>query len=98
MSLPNSDKKPQVLIVDDVPANIEMLAQLLRGQYLVRVATNGERGLEIVFLAFHDIRNACFLGIMLRGIPVSGITWFFENSASRKPWFFEFMLCGSRAS
>ena len=34
-------KKPVVLVVDDTIANIRILDDLLRGEYTVRVATNG---------------------------------------------------------
>ena len=36
-----------VLIVDDVPANIQVLAEALRGECKVRVATSGEEGLQV---------------------------------------------------
>jgi two-component system sensor histidine kinase/response regulator len=36
-----------ILVVDDVPENIEVLAELLRADYEVKVATSGERALEI---------------------------------------------------
>lgn len=41
------DNKPVILIVDDSPANIQALAQLLAGDYQIKVATNGLRCLEI---------------------------------------------------
>ena len=37
-------KKPVVLVVDDTIANIRILDDLLRGEYTVRVATNGATG------------------------------------------------------
>ena len=37
-----------ILIVDDMPANIKILGQLLRSQYDIRIATGGERALAIV--------------------------------------------------
>jgi serine phosphatase RsbU (regulator of sigma subunit) len=39
--------KPRILIVDDTPANIKILADLLRKDYLLSVATNGADALEI---------------------------------------------------
>ena len=40
--------KQSILIVDDTPDNIELLAQILKGEYRVRVASNGEKALQIV--------------------------------------------------
>ena len=33
--------KPRILVVDDTPANIKILADLLRKDYLLSVATSG---------------------------------------------------------
>ena len=43
------NKVQTILIVDDVAANISILAELLRPKYKIRVATNGEKALEIAF-------------------------------------------------
>lgn len=40
--------KPVVLIADDVPANIHQLAQLLKDDYRIKVATDGRRCLDLV--------------------------------------------------
>ncbi|MEG2173091.1 MAG: two-component system response regulator [Desulfovibrionaceae bacterium] len=40
-------KKPIILIVDDTPANIRILTELLRTDYTIRVATNGEIALHL---------------------------------------------------
>ena len=42
-----ADDKPLILIVDDTPANIQVLADALRGDYRVKVATNGPTALEL---------------------------------------------------
>ncbi len=42
-------KKQTILIVDDVPANIDVLAELLRSKYKIRAATSGEKALKISF-------------------------------------------------
>lgn len=39
--------KPVVLVVDDAPANIQVLASCLKDDYQVKVATNGARCLEL---------------------------------------------------
>ncbi|AGA27824.1 PP2C family protein-serine/threonine phosphatase [Singulisphaera acidiphila] len=41
--------KPRILVVDDTPANIKILADLLRRDYLLSVATSGPDALEIAF-------------------------------------------------
>jgi diguanylate cyclase (GGDEF)-like protein len=43
----NETGLPRVLVVDDEPANIHVLADALRGLYDVRFATGGERALEL---------------------------------------------------
>jgi diguanylate cyclase (GGDEF)-like protein len=42
-----TDEKPLILIVDDTPANIQVLADGLRADYRVKVATNGPTALEL---------------------------------------------------
>jgi len=42
-------KQQSVLIVDDAKANIDVLAELLRSDFKIRVATNGKKALEIAF-------------------------------------------------
>ena len=42
--------KPVILIVDDVPSNIQMLAGILKEEYKIKVAINGERALELSVL------------------------------------------------
>ena len=43
------EKKHTVLIVDDEPGNITVLAELLGSEYYIRVATTGTKALEIAF-------------------------------------------------
>lgn len=43
----SSQVKPVVLIVDDAPANIQVLASCLKDDYQIKVATNGARCLEL---------------------------------------------------
>ena len=40
--------KPSILIVDDTPTNIQVLAETLRADYRIKVATNGQAALDIV--------------------------------------------------
>jgi len=39
--------KPVILLIDDMPANIQVLAAYLKDDYLIKVAINGERGIEL---------------------------------------------------
>lgn len=39
--------RQSILVVDDTPDNLELLAQTLKDEYRVRVATNGEKALQI---------------------------------------------------
>lgn len=42
-------QKPTVLLADDSPHNIELLSRVLGADYRLKVATSGERALEIVY-------------------------------------------------
>jgi putative two-component system response regulator len=42
-----SSAKPAVLVVDDIPENVSLLGTLLKGDYTVKVANNGEKALRI---------------------------------------------------
>jgi diguanylate cyclase (GGDEF)-like protein len=44
----NEGKKPLILIVDDTPTNIQVLAESLRAEYRVRVAGSGKAAFEII--------------------------------------------------
>jgi len=49
MSMANEkDLKKTVLVVDDAPANIQVVNSILQGAYKVRIATNGAKALELV--------------------------------------------------
>ena len=50
MTAPNKSGpgKETILIVDDTPTNIQILAQALRNSYAIKVAANGAAALEIV--------------------------------------------------
>lgn len=42
-----SDTKPVILVVDDTPEHIQIIANVLQEEYVVKAATSGERGLQI---------------------------------------------------
>ncbi len=47
MSTLDFTQKPTVLVVDDTPDNLSLVSSLLRDDYIVRVANNGEKALRI---------------------------------------------------
>jgi response regulator RpfG family c-di-GMP phosphodiesterase len=42
-----ADSKNTVLIVDDSPANIQVVNSILKDIYKIRIATNGAKALEL---------------------------------------------------
>ncbi|QSF46728.1 response regulator [Paenibacillus tianjinensis] len=59
------DSRPVILVIDDTPDNITLLSGLLKEQYKVKVATNGEKGMQIAKAAPPDL---ILLDIMLPGM------------------------------
>lgn len=59
-------QKPTILVVDDTPANLSLMASLLKGRYRVKVANNGERGLEYARMTPHP--DLILLDIMMPGL------------------------------
>jgi len=47
MDIQQPPRKPTVLVVDDTPDNLSLVSGLLRDDYIVRVANNGEKALRI---------------------------------------------------
>jgi putative two-component system response regulator len=47
MSMGKSNDKPTLLVVDDTPENIDVLSGVLRAEFKVKAALNGERALKI---------------------------------------------------
>src|SRR5574343_84684 len=58
--------KQCILIVDDNPENIDLLSEVLREEYRIRVATSGERALKIVYS--DEPPDLILLDIMMPGI------------------------------
>lgn len=50
-----SAQLPSILAVDDTPANLSLLANLLRDQYQVRVANSGQKALDLAFAEPPDL-------------------------------------------
>ncbi len=47
----SEDNKKVVLVVDDAPANIRVVNEILRDSYKVRIATNGAKALELATMS-----------------------------------------------
>ncbi|OQY43772.1 MAG: hypothetical protein B6240_11735 [Desulfobacteraceae bacterium 4572_87] len=63
----NSEKgREEILIVDDIQANIRILGQLLRERYHIRIATSGEKALAIA--ASENPPDLVLLDIMMPGM------------------------------
>ena len=58
--------KPTILVVDDTPDNITLLCGLLGDQYKNKVATNGQKALQIAFADPHP--DLILLDIMMPGM------------------------------
>jgi phosphoserine phosphatase RsbU/P len=62
----NKDEKKTVLVVDDAPANIQVVNSILKDTYKVRIATNGEKALELVKTAPRP--DLILLDVMMPGM------------------------------
>lgn len=61
-----SENKPVILVVDDTPANIQILQEILTPSYKVKVATNGEKALRLA--KGDDPPDLILLDIMMPGM------------------------------
>jgi two-component system, sensor histidine kinase and response regulator len=63
--LPDSIKRPRILVVDDEPSNIDVLVEALGGSYDVLTASDGQSALEIAAASMPDV---VLLDVMMPGI------------------------------
>ncbi|CAK0777891.1 two-component system, cell cycle response regulator [Gammaproteobacteria bacterium] len=59
-------EKPLILIVDDTPINVQVLAEALRTDYRIRVASGGQAALDSI--AKYGVPDLVLLDIMMPGI------------------------------
>jgi putative two-component system response regulator len=59
-------QRQKILIADDVPENIELLAAILEESYDIKVASNGERAIKIVYS--EDPPDLILLDVMMPGL------------------------------
>lgn len=62
----DASEQATLLIVDDVPANIEVLRGVLRGHYRLKAATSGARALQIA--ALEPMPDLILLDVMMPGM------------------------------
>lgn len=60
------DNKPVILIVDDTPTNIQILAEALKDKYRVKVAGSGPAALDII--AKQGVPDLILLDVMMPGM------------------------------
>ena len=58
------DEKKTVLLVDDAPANIQIVNSILKDFYKIRIATSGAKALELVKVT--PPPNLVLLDVMMR--------------------------------
>jgi adenylate cyclase len=63
---PDRTEKPTVLVVDDTPDNLTLLSGVLKEHYKVKVATSGERALEM--LQAGPLPSIILLDVMMPGV------------------------------
>lgn len=64
LSPTDDDKRPLILIVDDVPSNIQVLAAVLRNTYRIKIATSGMAALDIA-IEFGENMALILLDVMM---------------------------------
>ena len=60
------DSKPTILIVDDTPANLDLLVEILKEDFRTKVATRGDKALELAFSGTPP--DLVLLDIMMPGL------------------------------
>lgn len=62
----NNDKKPLVLLVDDTPANLDVMRAILQDRYALKVALSGEKALTL--MAADPMPDLVLLDVMMPGM------------------------------
>lgn len=62
----NTHQPATILVVDDTPDNLMLMAELLKDKYRVKLANNGEKALRI--LAGDPLPDLILLDIMMPGL------------------------------
>ena len=64
--MPPSNEIATILVVDDTPANLSLMVEILKPDYRTRIAINGEKALELVFGG--EPPDLILLDIMMPGL------------------------------
>jgi adenylate cyclase len=64
--VPTLPESPTILIVDDTPANLALLSDVLKSDYRIKVATNGEKALKLASTGIPP--DLILLDIMMAGM------------------------------
>lgn len=59
------EQRPKILVVDDIPSNVHVLSRILKDDYDIYFATDGEKALELVQARMPDL---VLLDIMMPGM------------------------------
>ena len=62
----DAGQKKTLLVVDDAPANIQVVQSILKDEYKIRVATSGEKALELV--KNQPLPDLILLDVMMPGL------------------------------
>lgn len=86
--------KQSVLVVDDTPDNIELLARILKEEYRVKVASTGEKALQIV--CSPEPPDLILLDIMMPGMSGLEVCRRLKANPDRRriPVIFVTAMCG----
>ena len=60
-----AEPRPKILVVDDIPSNVHVLSRILKGEYDIYFATDGEKALDLVQARMPDL---VLLDIMMPGM------------------------------
>lgn len=60
-----ADPRPKILVVDDIPSNVHVLSRILKDDYDIYFATDGEKALDLVQARMPDL---VLLDIMMPGM------------------------------
>ena len=78
----NPNHRHTVLVVDDAPENIDQLCDLLEQEYVVKIATQGKRALQIVMS--HQPPDLVLLDVLMPGISGFEVCRQIKNNPARR--------------
>lgn len=73
--------RQRILIIDDIPANLRLMSELLKDQYRVSIALNGEEGLRLAS-SVYEKPSLILLDIMMPGMDGYEVCRRLKNDAA----------------